>query len=56
MILVILLFTPIFVLLFLISRNIERQSKLLHKFDVTRKSFENIDISDYKLGDGHIYK
>ncbi|GGD10538.1 hypothetical protein [Hyunsoonleella pacifica] len=56
MILLFLLFAPIFILLFLIFRNIEKQSTLLRQFDATKKSFENIDVSDYKLGDGHIYK
>ncbi|WP_165453855.1 hypothetical protein [Hyunsoonleella flava] len=56
MILIILLFTPIFVLLFLISRNIKKQSTLLRQFDATKKSFENIKTSDYKFGDGHIYE
>ncbi|GEM_PF-5805993 len=55
MIILILLVTPIFVLLFLITRNIEKQSTLLRQFDATNKSFENIKNSDFVLGDGHIY-
>ena len=56
MIVIILILAPSIILLFLIISKIKHSKYLVKEFNFNKKEIENLDISDYKLGSGHIYQ